>query len=144
MSGELQFFGVMIGSLLAWMLWSLREQNIISYFKTKNGLVILKGIVIVLASTLTAATAKCAYGGDFFASGSIYAGLDYTFKQSPQCQLVGPDNHSTSNVGARINIYQAADKNFRFNTKYTHHSCGFNVDRNTYDALGGELELRLW
>ncbi len=144
MSGYCQFMIAMVVMLSAWLLWSLRGENIINYFKTKTGLGILKGIVIVLVVMTSVAMAKCAYAGDFFASGSIYAGLDYTFKQSPQCQSNGPDSHSTSNVGARINIYQSSDKTFRFNTKYTHHSCGFNSDRNTYDAIGGELELRLW
>lgn len=144
MSGYLQFMIALVVMLLAWLLWSLRGENIINYFKTKTGLGILKGIVIVLAIAITIGMSKCAFAGDFFTSGSIYAGLDYTFKQSPQCQNNGPDIHSTSNVGARVNIYQSSDKTFRFNTKYTHHSCAFSVDRNSYDGVGFELEYRLY
>ncbi len=144
MNGYTQFAITMIVMLLAWLLLSLRGENIIDYFKTKDGLSILKGIVVVLVVMISVAMAKCAYAGDFFTSGSIYAGLDYAFKQSPQCKSNGPDMRSTSNVGGRLNLYRSSDKLFRFNLKYSHHSCFVNSDRNTYDAIGGELELRLW
>lgn len=144
MRGEYQFMIFMVVMLLAWMLWALRKVNIINYFKTKTGLGILKGIVIVLVLCIGLAMGRCALAGEFFADASIYAGLDYTFKPSPQCKTNGEDCHSTSNVGARLNIYQSSDKAFRFNAKYTHHSCAFNEDRNTYDAIGGEMEYRLW
>lgn len=130
--------------LTAWLIWSLRGYNIVDYFKNKTGLVILKGIVIVLVVFIGIAGTRFALAGDFFESGSIYAGLDYTYKTSPQCERNGPDDKGTSNVGAKLNLWQSTDKTFRFNSKYTHHSCALNIDRNTYDSIGLEWEYFLW
>jgi hypothetical protein len=50
----------------------------------------------------------------------------------------------TSNGGVALNIYRSPDKDFNFNTKYTHHSCAFNNDADSYDALGLEVSYKLF
>lgn len=69
----------------------------------------------------------------------LYAGIDRTFKISPQCLSGAYNDRMTSNGGIKQNILMSYDKDFSLNTKYTHHSCAINNDRNSYDAIGLEL-----
>lgn len=142
-----QFVGSMLILLGLWMAYSLRGVNIREYFRTRTGLGILKGIVmavgITLGAALVAGLAGCSTG-TYFNDAHVYAGLDQTKGQSPQCKEGGPDDRATSNLGFKGNIYQSADERFRANAKYTHHSCAFSPDRNGYDAVGIELEYKLW
>jgi hypothetical protein len=142
----LEFIGALFAIVVIWLLYSLRGESIPEYFKTKTGKGILKGIVIVLALALVIVllTGCSAPTGTYFNKATIYAGLDQTKNPSPQCTDEGPDNKATSNVGAKLNIYQSADERFRLNTKYTHHSCAFNPDDDEYDAVGVELEYDIW
>lgn len=73
---------------------------------------------------------------------SMYAGLDQTFKQSPQCVAGGSDDRITSNIGFKGWYDVATD--VKLYTKYTHHSCAFSPDRNSYDAAGAGVEYRFW
>ena len=83
-------------------------------------------------------------GVDWFAFGKVYLGLDNTFSHSPQCEPGGASDRLTSNGGFIVNVVQSKDQRFEFNSKYTHHSCAFNGDRNGYNALGLSVEYRLW
>lgn len=141
-----EFAGTLLVLLTAWLLWSLRGENLREYFRTRTGLGILKGIVIAVGFALGLAFLGGLVGcsGSYLNGASVYAGLDRTKKLSPQCEDVGPDVHTTSNLGLRLNLYQSQDERFRTNAKYTHHSCAFSPDDRQYDALGLEMEYKLW
>lgn len=145
--GLLEYIGGLIGLLLIWMVYSLRGVNWIEYFKTKTGLEILKGIVIALSFSIILGLVSLLTGctGTYFNEASVYAGIDQSKRPvSPQCISGSVDSRATSNLGFKINAYQSEDKTFKSNLKYTHHSCAFGEDRNTYDAIGGELEYKFW
>lgn len=82
--------------------------------------------------------------GTWLNDGHVFAGIDYTRNQSPQCQSGGFDDRSTSNMGFKANVWQSPSKNVRFNLMYTHHSCALNPDRNSYDAIGAQVEWFIW
>lgn len=128
---------------IGWRCWRT-ETNPIDYFKTKNGLKILKGIVLAVIFTIVGGIAQCAIASEtgWFKEAYIYAGIDHVRKQSPQCQSEGIDKHATSNIGLRGSIYSS--KKVRWYWNYTHHSCAFNQDRNGYDGIGTGVELRIW
>ena len=83
-------------------------------------------------------------GGTWLNDNSVYLGLDYTLKQSPQCKDSGVDDRGTSNLGFRQNIWQRKDGRFRWNATYTHHSCFLGSDRNGYDGFGTNIEWFLY
>src|SRR5690606_8914293 len=110
---------------------------------------VLAGIVGFIAFGLVLTLlSQCARAdedkGEWFAYGEVYLGADYTTQLSPMCDEGGPDDRLTSNGGIRANVYQSADKRFELNAKYTHHSCAFSGDNESYDAVGFELTYRLW
>lgn len=142
----LYFLSGTVVLLAIWMLYVFKGKDIRDYFSTKEGKKIRDGIttavgvgilVVVLFSL-----SGCAgtYGNDL----SMFTGLDYTKGVSPQCQEGGVDDRSTSNIGFKANVFESDSERFRSNLKYTHHSCAFNSDKNNYDALGIELEYKLW
>ena len=143
MDGKIQFIIFAVVLLVGWMAWSFRGANIFNYLKTKDGLGILKGIVLVL---LIAGVILFVSGcnGTYFNDAHIFAGLDYANEDNGTCERKGVDDRTTSNVGIKANIYQSKDKTFRANGKYTHHSCAFNIDDHAYDAIGLEAEYKIW
>lgn len=146
------------------LLWKIGPKNLKAYFSTKDGLGVLKGIVaapiviILIALALFAVSlllpSKAHAGeldtgfrvpGTWFNDASVFMGLDQTRKAvSPQCQDSGPDTRTTSNMGARMNIWQSDSKNVRVNAQYTHHSCAISPDRQSYDGIGIQVEWRIW
>lgn len=139
--------------------------QLIDYLKVNKGITagiigfVLFGLVIATAFGATPANAaelekppdaaqvaktKSESNVEWFAFGKVYLGIDSTFKQSPQCEPGDVSDRLTSNGGLIVNILQSKDKRFEFNSKYTHHSCAFNGDRNSYDAVGLSVEYRLW
>jgi len=142
----IEFTVALLVVLAVWLLVALRGQNLKEYFRTKDGKGILKGIVlaVVFAVGLAVLFSLGGCSGTYLNDASVYAGLDHTKKLSPQCEATGPDDRTTSNLGVRVNLYESADERFRTNAKYTHHSCAFSPDDRQYDALGVELEYKLW
>ena len=138
------FSVLIIGLLLSWALFSLRNENLIEYFKTHTGLGILKGVVLGVLFALLFALAGGCSSGTYFNDASVYAGLDHTKKDSPMCEPVGADSHTTSNMGLKTNVFQTHDKRLRVGSKYTHHSCAFSPDAASYDAIGVELDYKFW
>lgn len=116
------------------------------YFKTKEGLGVLKGILIVLASSVVLAIvfsyANKARAIEYFDYAEVFVGLDATKKVSPVCDAGQNSDRLTSNVGVRANLVRSDDGMSYVNAKYTHHSCAFNPDRGSYDALGLEVTYR--
>lgn len=146
MDSIFEFIIVLFVLLAVWFLWSLRGQNIKEYFRTRDGKGVLKGIVlaVVFAVGLAVLFSLGGCSGTYVNDASVYAGLDRTKKLSPQCEATGADDRTTSNLGVRVNLYESADERFRTNAKYTHHSCAFSPDDRQYDAVGVELEYKLW
>lgn len=144
MSSSVQFVIAIIGLLLLVMIWRLGGLNWLDYFKTKTGLGILKGIVLAVLFAVVLALATGCSGGSYLNDASVFAGLDMTKKPSPSCEEGTHDDQTTSNLGLRGNLYQSADERFRTNLKYTHHSCALSPDAAQYDAVGLELEYKLW
>ena len=135
------------------LFWRIGFKNIIPYFKTKDGKGVAKGIILaplvilvlglliwLLPGNANAQTLQ----GTWFNDASVFMGIERTKKLSPQCHGGGYDERSTSNMGVRANVWQSASGNVRLNGKYTHHSCAINPDRNSYDALGVEVEWIVW
>lgn len=141
---------ILVVAVISMLVFIGGPKQIKTYFSTDQGKGVLKGIIIfMLFGAVPAFLAFKAnaddYGkGEWFEYGEVYVGLDYTKGISPQCYTDGPDNRVTSNGGIRVNIYQSFDRRFEFNSKYTHHSCAFNSDKDNYDALGIEITYKLW
>lgn len=126
----------------------LRQPRPREWLFSRTGKGVLKGIVVATVSVILIAGASTLFASkakaDWFQDGSVYFGLDHTKGTSPQCVTGEGNDKATSNLGLRFNIYESPDHRFRFNTKYTHHSCAFSSDRNGYDAVGIEFEYKFW
>jgi len=142
------FVGLLLVILLSYMAWFLRNVNWKEYFSTKTGKGILKGIILAPAIILLIAgffyLIPSANAGTWLNDASVFAGIDYTKKLSPQCDNNNIDDRGTSNLGVRLNVWESESKNVRLNSKYTHHSCVLGTDDRQYDAVGIELEWRVW
>lgn len=121
------------------------------FWGSKEGKGILRGVVLgslllffvgLLATSAKAQSIKVP--GTFFNDASVYMALEQPKKVSPQCMSGGIDDRATSNLGARLNLWQSPSKDVRFNLQYTHHSCALNIDRNGYDAIGLQVEWFIW
>lgn len=155
--------GLLIAVVLVTLLVWRRVPKPMVYFKTDEGKDALAGLIgavpvlYVLCVALVAVLASLAFllmprqahardmlPGTWFNDATLYMGLDHPRKQSPQCVGGGMDDRSTSNMGLRLNMWESTNERVRVNTKYTHHSCALNQDRNTVDAIGLEVEIKLW
>lgn len=140
MSGGLIFIVGVITLLLFATAVSMIRQGLspVEWFKAmkpsdRKG--IATGIFICLAIVVALGLTGCS-------GASMYAGLDQTFKQSPQCVDGGSDDRVTSNIGFK-GWHTLAD-DVTLYAKYTHHSCAFSPDRNSYDAVGAGVEYKFW
>ena len=143
----LQFVVSLVTITVLWGLVVLlhKRVNPITYFSSRTGLGILKGIVIAVgvAIVITLISSKAqAEEAMWFKDAEIFAGLEATQRVSPQCVAGGVDDKTTSNLGMRVNIY--SNEQFQINSKYTHHSCAFGEDDAGYDAFGVELVYKFW
>lgn len=149
MEDTLTFVSWMLAILLSYMIWKLWGKNWVEYFKTKDGLGILRGIVLaVVGITMLGALiwlfTGAAFAGTWVNDASVFAGLEQTRKQSPMCEQNTVDDRGTSNLGAVLNIWQSDSKRVRVNAKYTHHSCALGADDRQYDAAGIEVHWKVW
>lgn len=127
--------------------------DFVDYIKTREGkgalasaikfIAVAVSVVLVWGALTSSAEAKVSRG-DWLAYSEVFVGLDHTFSQSPQCEIGSVSDRVTSNGGFRANVYRSVDRAFHANIKYTHHSCAFNDDRNSYDAIGIEIVYRFW
>ena len=142
MSASLEYALSLLVVLAAWLAFSLREESLTEYFRTRTGLGILKGIAMAVCFSGVFALVGMISGcsGTYLNSASVFTGMDYTNKVSPMCKDEGPDSHTTSNLGLKGNLYKSQDKSYNLSGKYTHHSCAFSPDAKSYDAVGIELE----
>lgn len=149
MTDALIFIGLLLVVVLGYTTYKIPPSQWISYFSTKTGKGILKGIVLAPLAILIIALVlsllnKVQAQGRWMNEAGVFIGLDSTFKQSPQCQVNTVDNKGTSNLGAWLNVWQSSSDRLQVNVKYTHHSCALGQDRNGYDAFGVELRWALW
>lgn len=149
MQDAIIFIGLLLAILLGYMVWKLWGHSWKEYFSTKDGLGILKGIilapVIIIIIALFLFLIPGAHAqGTWFNDASVFAGLDYTKKLSPQCERNAIDDRGTSNLGVKLNIWESESRRVRVNSKYTHHSCALGVDDRQYDGVGVELEWKVW
>lgn len=149
MSDAFLFVGLLVAILLIYMIRMLWGRSWRDYFSTRDGRGILKGIVlapvvILIIAGLILLFSGAAQAGTWFNDASVFAGLDYTKKLSPQCERNSVDERGTSNLGLRLNLWESDSRNVRVNSKYTHHSCALGPDDRQYDAVGIELEWRVW
>lgn len=137
---------IIVTALLSIVIAYKTPKEAVRYLKTPEGKRVLFGIVVfTLASILIAASSKVlADKPNWFTYGEVFAGIDYTKNLSPQCDQGGADDRATSNGGLRLNIYRSDDELFHLNSKYTHHSCAFSPDRESYDALGLEVNYKFF
>ena len=84
--------------------------------------------------------------GKFFNYAYVYAGIDRTFKVSPQCVPKGnfADDRLTSNMGFGINLWKSESSRVLVDGIYHHQSCVFGSDRNSYDGLGIQARWIFW
>lgn len=153
-SGTLFIASVLVIAMAALFAMQIKNPGFFkSLTATRDGKGILKGvvlfpllgvIVVLLALWSSSAFAKPHEAGTWFAYGEVYLGLDITNKQSPMCEDGPNSSRLTSNGGLRVNMYRSADRLFEWNNKYTHHSCAFNVDDKSYDAIGWEFTYKFW
>ncbi len=118
----------------------------LQYFKTKEGRGVATGIILALLVSLGVALlfpAK-AEALEYFESGEVFVGLDYTKKISPMCDVGVNDDKLTSNLGFKASILTSDDHTTDVSFKYTHHSCAVNPDNKSYDAIGIEVKRVLW
>ena len=156
MFSGLAFIGVtllVLSVALLYVHFKLRKvgTDIITYLK--NDLGIVKGIVLFILFGLGLVFVSNAFSQevspldkefDYFVFGKVYIGLDQTFDRSPQCDPGPASDSLTSNGGFIVNLMKSRDTKMEFNLKYTHHSCAFNGDRESYDAAGLVVEYRIW
>lgn len=149
LADALIFVSVILVAVLSYLLWKLGSPaKWVAYFKTEDGLGILKGIVlapaviIVIAIVLSLLPSKAK--AEWLNDASVFAGIDVSKKKSPMCEVNDVDERGTSNLGFRVNVWQSESENIRVNSKYTHHSCVLGSDDKTYDALGVEVEWKVW
>lgn len=107
MRDALIFVGLMMAVVLLYIAWRLRGRSWREYFSTRDGKGILKGIilapgVILLIALALALLPSCAQAGTWFNDASVYAGLDWTKKLSPQCDPNPVDDRGTSNLGFKL------------------------------------------
>lgn len=138
------------------LLWRVGPRNLKSFFSTKQGKGVARGLVLgplviiliaVAGSFLLTGRANAqglSVPGTWFNDAGVFLGLERTKKLSPMCGSGGYDDRTTSNLGVRLNVWQSPSGNVRFNTLYTHHSCAINPDHKSYDAVGVQVEWKFW
>ena len=109
----------------------------------KNEKSITKGILLVVLIVPLIAIIIEKAAASSFNYAYAYAGMDYGKKRLPMCESGGVNDRLTSNVGFGLNLYQAPEKKFYIDAKYTHHSCAYSGDYWDYDAIGLELMYKI-
>lgn len=122
-------------------------RNVYNFLKNQKSIV--KGILIVLILIpLIAEIAELAVNHakadepttTYYNNAFVYTGLDFGKKQLPNCEQ-GENDNITSNVGFGINLVET--QRTTINAKYTHHSCAFQHDYWSYDAVGVEIKYTI-
>lgn len=96
-------------------------------------------IVLILISLVMCSVAKANEPdeGWFALPPYVYLGLDAVMHGGITCYS-DATNKAEANLGFGTNLY--ARRSWEINAQYSHHSCGFDEDRQIYDGVG--LQLR--
>lgn len=106
--------------------------------KTKAGRGVLFGLVVTpLAALLIGSLGGCTRV-------DVFAGLESTKNQSPQCESVGASDRITSNLGVEACSTISPDGRTELCGVYRHHSCAISPDRESYDGVGFLVKRRLY
>lgn len=146
---NLAFFYALVFCFLGYMLFDASRKtgslaNAIAHYRnTENGSLVgtvmaAFGFPIIVASALTLMYFMIGEANAeeprYFTHTTLFAGLDNTFKVSPQCYAGGVNDTLTSNLGIQQHLIGFKDVDLY--AKYQHHSCATNQDLNGYDAVG--------
>ncbi len=71
-------------------------------------------------------------------------GAGFLGSHKRQCVTQSTDDRLTSNMGFGLNLYQSPSRRVDVDMTWTHHSCVFGSDRNSYDGLGIKVVWRPW
>lgn len=99
-----------------------------------TAILVFTGLVLIL-SLIYPSEAKA---DRWFAYTSVAGGLDTELNNKVFCYSGDTNDRIVSNLSVEQNIYE--HQRFAVSANYTHHSCAFNKDKPTYDAVG--LQLR--
>ena len=157
MQDALIFAGVIFVVLFLSMVIVLKPRGISAWYKGKDGKGALAsaalGIIVVCVGGLLIylltgqAKAQSVLDnryGHFINHAYTWAGIDYTRNVSPQCVPQSTDDRLTSNMGFGLNLYQSPSRRVDVDMTWTHHSCVFGSDRNSYDGIGLKVVWRPW
>ena len=145
LTSKFLFVGFVILTLIAALLWSFKSpERLKQFLASKEGKSIVWGIVLFIGIGVgvVAFAEDNKTGVNYLQWGEVFLGLDQTKNESPMCEFGNSRDRLTSNGGFRLNLIESKDKLFTFNGKYTHHSCAFNEDADSYDAIGVEVTYR--
>lgn len=105
---------------------------------TRAGRGILWGLVIApLAAVLIGMIGGCTRV-------DVFAGLESTKNQSPQCESAGASDRITSNLGVEGCRTISEDGRTEACGVYRHHSCAISPDRESYDGVGFLVKRRIY
>jgi hypothetical protein len=137
---------VLVLSVIWWRFGSIRVG--FNYLRKKAGprmgvLTFIGGFILLAILGLGI---RKAYSADFsyFQYAEAFAGVEWSINNpSHECRKDGPDEHTVSNGGVRINIFNYA-KFLDVNLKWQHNSCAFNEDWIVRDYVGTELVIPIF
>lgn len=114
---------------------AFKDRKIVYGFTGAPLALLLISIIMIL---LAFGVAKCAHAAAVFdAPPYVFLGLDYSAHGGLVC-YTDAVNGAEANLGAGIPLLTG--RAWEINAQWTHHSCAFDDDRQTYDGLG--LQLR--
>lgn len=110
---------------------------------------VIIGVTFVVLSLMFAMPAHAAYRDGkpvwpFPEPPYVFVGVEYE-NHDVFCDVVDPKNRNekiVSNGGFGQKILKG--QRWSADLKYTHHSCAFAVDRNSYDAIGFQIIYSPW
>lgn len=104
----------------------------------KNKYIIYGFIGAPLVLLLVSLLMRCASADELFdAPPYVFLGLDYSAHGGLVC-YTDAVNGAEANLGAGVPLLR--DQSWEIDAQWTHHSCAFDDDRQTYDGFG--LQLR--
>jgi len=135
--------GIALGAILVFIggpkkAWRYLKENP----RIAQGIIMFTLFGLILASFSQCVNAE--EKGVWFPYAEVYLGLDQVKNVSPNCEHGEISDRLTSNGGIRLVMFTSVDERFEWSTKYTHHSCAFNEDRDAYDAIGSEVSYKFW
>lgn len=105
--------------------------------KTKAGRGVLFGLIVAPVTAILIGMIGCTRV-------DVFAGLESTKNQSPQCDSGGASDRIASNLGVEACRTVSADRRTELCGVYRHHSCAISPDRESYDGVGFLVKRRVY